>query len=107
MVYNNKGTKRNVKKIKELEKRINPEARKPNRKNKDDMGKVFENAKQLYETRNYIINAIKGEEETKEVNLDWLREQNMFKELVKDAESNIDLRVSFGKKRMKKVAKVI
>ena len=50
-----------LKEMEELEKRINAKTvPKPSKNIKEDMEQVVENAKQLYEMRNDIINTIKG-----------------------------------------------
>ena len=91
--------------IEELEKKICDS--KPvcpyNEKNKKDIEEVVNNAKELYKTRNDIIDIIE-EAEKKGVNLNWLRGQNMFKKLVEDVEPNLNLSVAFGrKKKLKKI----
>ena len=89
--------------IEELEKKICDS--KPvcpyNEKNKKDIEEVVNNAKELYKTRNDIIDIIE-EAEKKGVNLNWLRGQNMFKKLVEDVEPNLNLSVAFGRKKNKK-----
>ena len=89
--------------IEELEKKICDS--KPvcpyNEKNKKDIEEVVNNAKELYKTRNDIIDIIE-EAEKKGVNLNWLKGQNMFKKLVEDVEPNLNLSVAFGRKKNKK-----
>ena len=50
---------------------------------------VVKNARQVYETRNDIINTIEGVEE-KKLNFDWLRRSNVdeLKELIEEIKSN-------------------
>ena len=50
---------------------------------------VVKNARQVYETRNDIINTIEGVEE-KKLNFDWLRRSDVdeLKELIEEIKSN-------------------
>ena len=53
-----------MKKIDELEGRINPKiGKQPSDKNKKNMKELVENAKELYEKRNYILDTFKTAEE--------------------------------------------
>ena len=66
---------------------------------------MVNNAKQFYETKNDIIDDIRNvkKEQTKEVNLDWLKYPDIFKKLVKDVKFNANLNVIFGENKGKRV----
>ena len=77
-------------------------------KNKKSIKEVVNNAKQFYETKDDIIDAFEDirnvkKEQTKEVNLDWLKYPDIFKKLVKDIKFNANLNVIFGENKGKRV----
>ena len=90
--------------IDELEKKINVNRTGPKLKNKNKKAieEVIKNPKQLYKTRNNIINAFGGTEE-KELNFDWLhRPKGELEELIKKIDSDDDLKLDSTKKTMQK-----
>ena len=90
--------------IDELEKKINVNRTGPKLKNKNKKAieEVIKNPKQLYKTRNNIINAFGGTEE-KELNFDWLhRPKGELEELIKKIGSDDDFKLDSTKKTMQK-----
>ena len=88
--------------IDELNGRIEPpRGKQPSKKNKENMKEVVNNAREVYEMRNYIISVFEGSEKGIEakgrlkVDLSWLRYPEYFKKLRKDYEEDPDLSHSF------------